>query len=409
MRELSVFSAKDDLRAALSLLERSALGGDRSAEARALPDLAARLASTDGHAALCRLAERHGIAPEAVPGADALNSLLNDVLLSDRALALHGGRDIYSGTKLRLWQQVWLPFHDALMPAAEVVDVLATLVAMDTSPGGDGAPACVDFLATTLRSYGFQIELERGADGDRPLLYATRPARDMAGRIVLYGHYDSDLLREDEWTSPPLSLTERGGRLYGAGVGDNKGALAARLCALGPAHRCPEILWILQGDEETGSALAHQRLRARMPGQRATLWLEENGYHDADGTQRILARIIDGDADARAEQPPERDATGGFSDLIDRLGAVDRRFGLGWRVEVRGLNKDFFAGGCPWGRNLPDGARYLAIGVNDPASGIHAANESVPMWTFAVHAAQIEEVMRWVDEQALEVSHGTSR
>jgi hypothetical protein len=42
----------------------------------------------------------------------------------------------------------------------------------------------------------------------------------------------------------------------------------------------------------------------------------------------------------------------------------------------------------------------MALGVNDPASTIHRPNESVPTWTFALHARQFETVLREVDHLA---------
>ena len=86
--------------------------------------------------------------------------------------------------------------------------------------------------------------------------------------------------------------------------------------------------------------------------------------------------------------------------LVERLASVAGEYQLDHRVEARSLNKDFFEQGCPWNRNLPKGARYLSVGTNDPRSGIHRANESVPMWTFPVHKAQLAAILEWVDETA---------
>jgi len=75
---------------------------------------------------------------------------------------------------------------------------------------------------------------------------------------------------------------------------------------------------------------------------------------------------------------------------IDRVsGSRCRTWGVGYRVESRSLNKAFFKNGCPFNKQLLTGARYLAIGINDPRSGIHKPNESIPAWTIRLHQRQL--------------------
>lgn len=206
---------------------------------------------------------------------------------------------------------------------------------------------------------------------------------------MLYAHYDVEDPDPARWQGDPWTLTERDGRLYGVGVADNKATLAHRLVLLEHLERTPALVWVIQGEEEIGSPLAHGALPGLLAealadvgaADGAGLWLEENGYFDRDGTQRLLARVRRGGADG----PPD----GPLDGLLDRLAAIGRGFGVGARREVRGLNKSFFETGCPFDRALPEGARYLAIGVDDPDSRIHAPNESVPMWTFPLHARQL--------------------
>jgi acetylornithine deacetylase/succinyl-diaminopimelate desuccinylase-like protein len=179
---------------------------------------------------------------------------------------------------------------------------LRTLTAFDTSPDGVGHDACVDWLTAASRALGFTVEAH-GRDRGRPLVVAHREARGLAGHVVLYGHYDvTPFGREQKWTHPPRELTVADGRLFARGVADNKGPLACRLAAL--AARCPPSLtWLIQGEEETGSPVAHALLPDVMRDLRPTLWLDETGYHDhEDGTLRLLGRTI-GEVDASL--PPD--------------------------------------------------------------------------------------------------------
>lgn len=394
IRELSMFSATEDLAEALSLVCATAMGLDRRAGGRmSFADCAARLTSEAGYAAFADLGRRLGVPAAEIPDHAPLKRAFDDELLSMKALRLHHGRNVYSAGKLVLWNLVWKPLRPFLLPDPETLRLARDLVAFDSRPGSTSVGACVEWLAGALHRAGFRVERIDPEDGN-PILVARRDARGQAGRLVLYGHYDAAPTDFAEWASPPLELAERAGRLHGLAAGDNKVALAVRLRVLGQLERSPEIVWLLQGDEETGSRAAHRHFPALMRDLSATLHLEENGYQDDDGTTRLLARTIA--PDGGEDLPPDA----ALFRLIDRLGATGSDFGVRHRIECRSLNKDFFATGCPFNRNLPPDARYLAIGVNDPTSGIHRPDESVPTWTPPLHARQLAVVMDWVDETA---------
>jgi hypothetical protein len=200
--------------------------------------------------------------------------------------------------------------------------------------------------------------------------------------------------RVQHWTHPPSELTVADGRLFARGVADNKGPLACRLAALAALESAPRLTWLIQGEEETGSAVAHALLPGVMRNLRPTLWLDETGYHDhQDGTLRLLGRTI-GEADASL--PPDAALT----DLLRALRGLASRWGIAARHERRGLNKSVVEGGCPFNHALPEGARYLAIGVNDSGARIHGLNESLPGWTFPLHAAELDVIFRWVARTA---------
>jgi len=391
-RGISMFTATADLEVALTILSQTALGLSREVRRAPLSQCREILSTEDANRALRRLATALSIDASRLPPADSIAQMFDDELLSMKALKLHRGRNVYSAGKLALWESLWVPFQQALSPDPATLDLLTELVAWRTVQGHLDLTRCADALTARLTALGFDVQRVERA-GHAPLLVARREARNLAGRLVMYNHYDAAETDAAAWVSDPWTLTEREGRLYGRAVGDNKAAVAQRLVTLAGLDASPEIVWILQGEEECESPLAHEVVPELLRGLTATLWLEENGYFDPNGTQRMLARVIG--AAGESETP---DAA--LDQIVRTLGDDAATWGSAQRLEVRGLNKDFFARGCPFNRALPAGARYLAIGVNDPASTIHRPNESVPVWTLALHARQFATVLRQVDRVA---------
>jgi hypothetical protein len=342
----------------------------------------------------------------------AVQAAFKVAIISGKAHRAHMGRDVYGSSNKGLWDLVCADFGLAVAdrfgstlgddpvvmtesaPSNEALDALRTLTAFDTSPDGVDHDACVDWLFGRLTALGFTVEAH-GRDRGRPLVVAHREARGLAGHVVLYGHYDvTPFGREQKWKHPPRELTVADGRLFARGVADNKGPLACRLAALAGLDATPSLTWLIQGEEETGSPVAHALLPAVMRDLRPTLWLDETGYHDhEDGTLRLLGRTI-GEVDASL--PPDA----ALSDLLRALCGLASRWGVAARHECRGLNKNVVEGGCPFNHALPEGGRYLAVGVNDSGARIHGLNESLPGWTFPLHAAELDVTFRWVDRTA---------
>lgn len=338
---------------------------------------------------------------------EAVQAAFKVAIISGKAHRAHMGRDVYGTSNKGLWDLVCADFGRAVAgrfgpapgddpvpmtestPAEPALAALRALTAFDTSPEGSDHGACVAWLSDQLTSLGFQVEL-LGADQGPPLMVARRGARGLAGHVVLYGHYDvTPFGREERWTHPPRDLTQADGRLFARGVADNKGPLACRLAALADLDNTPALTWLIQGEEETGSPIAHALLPAVMRDLHPTLWLDETGYHDhEDGTLRLLGRMIGPDD---TSLPPDPALTG----LLRALRGLASRWGVAARHEARGLNKSVVEGGCPFNHALRSGSRYLAVGVNDSGARIHGLNESLPAWTFPLHAAELDVIFRW--------------
>ena len=83
-----------------------------------------------------------------------------------------------------------------------------------------------------LRDIGFESQILAKASPGHPVVYAEQ-AGASPRTLLFYDHYDVQPPEPLElWSSPPFQPTLRDGKLYGRGVSDNKGNIAARLAAL---------------------------------------------------------------------------------------------------------------------------------------------------------------------------------
>jgi acetylornithine deacetylase len=142
------------------------------------------------------------------------------------------------------------------MPASDLRRRLAALVGFDTqNPTGNEKPL-VDSLAGELRGFGARTVETFEAEGHHAV-YAR--FGDDAPSLLVNAHIDT-VPANSGYSSPPLDLVERQGRLHGLGAADTKGAVAAILDAL--AARSAEgkpprgVGILLSGDEEKGQSIA---------------------------------------------------------------------------------------------------------------------------------------------------------
>jgi acetylornithine deacetylase/succinyl-diaminopimelate desuccinylase-like protein len=115
-----------------------------------------------------------------------------------------------------------------------------------------------EHVSGLLRDLGFEARILPKPPGGHAVVYAEQPGWS-ARTLLFYDHYDVQPPEPLElWSSPPFQPTLREGKLYGRGVSDNKGNIAARLAALRAWKEvrgelpCAVKLCI-EGDEEIGS------------------------------------------------------------------------------------------------------------------------------------------------------------
>ncbi|WP_181704166.1 acetylornithine deacetylase [Chthonobacter albigriseus] len=116
------------------------------------------------------------------------------------------------------------------MPQSAAIDILAHLVAFDTTSRNSNLDLVAWVEAFLLRHglTGTRITDETGQKAN--LLVTIGPA-DVPG-YILSGHTDVVPVDGQDWSTDPFQLTERDGRYYGRGSCDMKGFLAVCLAAV---------------------------------------------------------------------------------------------------------------------------------------------------------------------------------
>ncbi|WP_437763376.1 M20/M25/M40 family metallo-hydrolase [Sorangium sp. So ce281] len=251
---------------------------------------------------------------------------------------------------------------------AEWLDRVGRWVALHPVSGTASALEVATEVHAELRGLGFAVE-ELRRPGRASLLIARRPAPIGIPTIGLYGHYDVEPVHES-WHGDALQLRVAAGRAYGRGIADNLGPLAQRLLAARDVRSWPGVLWVIEGEEETGSPVLAGHLAALR--EDVAVWLDETGYFEAPERQRILAFRSDKRLD----------------DLCRRWRELSREESVSVVLDARALNR---ASATSAGSvsSLFGERPYAAFGPNDARSNVHSADESLPLATLALTARQL--------------------
>ena len=117
----------------------------------------------------------------------------------------------------------------------ELFALLEALVGFATpSPPARNTVPAQEWLAGRLAAAGFAVDRVPHYEGDVNIV-GTLPGleRDAHRSLIVNGHVDVAEVGDDaNWSHPPFALTRAGGRLYGRGVADMKGGIAASLFAI---------------------------------------------------------------------------------------------------------------------------------------------------------------------------------
>ncbi len=115
-----------------------------------------------------------------------------------------------------------------------------------------------DWLTALMQSQGLVVRTLDNP-GQPVLLAEDGPRGGDVPTVLVYGHYDvQPAAAADGWDSPPFEPTQRDGRLFGRGTGDNKGQHLAHIFGVMALKErygtLPlRVKVLLEGDEESGS------------------------------------------------------------------------------------------------------------------------------------------------------------
>ena len=176
----------------------------------------------------------------------------------------------------------WIDDH-----AAETVAMLQRLVRQPSVAAQNiGMPETAALVEELLGGAG--VPTRQIATGGYPVVFGEAPGR-AARTLLFYNHYDvqpADPL--DLWASDPWVAEVRDGRIWGRGVSDNKGNIAARIAAI-QAWRAVRgelpltVKFVVEGEEEIGSPNLGAFAEAHRDLIRADGCIWEFGTRDLDG------------------------------------------------------------------------------------------------------------------------------
>ncbi len=177
---------------------------------------------------------------------------------------------------------------------SKFIDDLKELVAQPSiSAQNIGLKECAELVRTKMTGLGFTTSLLPISGAPDAVYGELKSSGENANTLVIYNHYDVQPVEPlDEWNSEPFKPIERDGKLYGRGVGDDKGELVARFSAVesilnsGSSIR-PNVKWFVEGEEEVGSPHLHEFISKNKSLLRGTGCLWEAGDRSPSGRSEI--------------------------------------------------------------------------------------------------------------------------
>lgn len=137
------------------------------------------------------------------------------------------------------------------------VEMLQTLVRMDTTNPPGNEILCIQYLDHLLKAAGLQTTI-LAKDPIRPNLIARLPGRGEAPGLVLQGHVDVVTTANQQWEHNPFGGEIIDGHLWGRGSLDMKGGVVMMTCAVLRAlaegiQPAGDVILTIVADEEAGS------------------------------------------------------------------------------------------------------------------------------------------------------------
>ncbi|HYK08672.1 MAG TPA: M20/M25/M40 family metallo-hydrolase [Candidatus Eisenbacteria bacterium] len=143
-----------------------------------------------------------------------------------------------------------------------LLDRLSALVAIDSHSSTDNTPI-ISLLQSWFADYSTEIQEWKREDGVQGKnLLVTIPGKSKEKTLVFVGHTDT-VPSSPSWSTDPLKVVEKDGKLYGLGTCDTKGGIAAVIEAAFTLTEKPsyDTVLVFDGDEEMSSvgAITYQK------------------------------------------------------------------------------------------------------------------------------------------------------
>ncbi len=153
-----------------------------------------------------------------------------------------------------------------------------------------GMQECATLVSEMLKARGFQVVIMD--TGGAPVVFGERRGTS-AKTLLIYNHYDVQPPEPLElWETPPFEPSLRNGKLFGRGVSDDKGHIAARLFAIDSLLATDgglpcNIKFIIEGEEETSSVHLYEFIKKNKQKLRADACIWEFGSVDHTETPML--------------------------------------------------------------------------------------------------------------------------
>ncbi|MEW5849712.1 MAG: M20/M25/M40 family metallo-hydrolase [Myxococcota bacterium] len=230
---------------------------------------------------------------------------------------------------------------------------LERMVSLDTRNPPGNELKLVTEVAQHLKRQGVYAQVHPSAPGRGNMVARLSPdGEPAAGPLVLLAHVDVVPFNEKRWKTPPLTVTEKDGVLFGRGVSDDKGMAAASVAVMLDLHRRGaklrrEVSLVLTADEEASGEAGLERVMDALPDLGAGgVVLTEGGHVERGsddvvryvGLQRAQKRsmtikLVAYGEGGHSSQPPKDLAVARLARAIQRVS--EHRFPVRFSTETR--------------------------------------------------------------------------
>ena len=169
-----------------------------------------------------------------------------------------------------------------------ILDLQTLIRQPSVSAKNEGIEECAKLVQKMLKNSGVRSEILRLKKGVAPIVYGeVKSNKNPSKTLMFYNHYDVQPVEPfDLWDDPPFSGTKKGNKIFGRGATDDKGELITRIKAVDACLKATgdvpcNIKFVIEGEEETGSAHIEQYLKKYKKKFSCDGVIWEFGYVDA--------------------------------------------------------------------------------------------------------------------------------